>query len=189
MEDRNKHSLALTIYLYTAGVLVVGMGFYAVFQYTLNPGRSVSGLIFEHLTHILVLGVLAYLMVNFVLYRKVVLPIKTLHLKLYSFAGGDFRPASVKSSVREIQEIAESINRMQERIDQASPEVSLKELSDTASEIRDLARRSETMELSDKERLMSAANQIDGTIVSLSKKGLHGKKTEREELPQTQAVG
>jgi nitrogen fixation/metabolism regulation signal transduction histidine kinase len=167
---RTKHDwpLAVTIAVYTAAVMVAGMAIYAVFQYFLSPGHTVMGLVLEHLLHVLVLGVLTYAMLYLVLHRKVVRPINELYWKLYSFAGGDFRPASIRSNVREINEIAEGINMMLAKIDRSRPEVSLDDLSHGASQLRDLARRREVLDRPAREMLLEVAKEIDSAVAAIT---------------------
>ncbi len=168
MSGKRDRPLAWVIAFHTAVVMVLGMGAYAVAQYYLSPGRTVVGLILEHLSHVLVLGVFTYAMLYLVLLRKVVRPINTLYWKLYSFAGGDFRPASIRSDVREINEIAEGINTMLAKIDHSCPEVSLDELSQGASQLRDLAQKSDGLAVSAREMLLDVAKEIDNTVAAIT---------------------
>jgi HAMP domain-containing protein len=169
MSGRGDRPLAWVIAFYTAVVLAVGMGGYAVAQYFLTPGRTVVGLVVEHLSHLLVLGVLVYAMLNLVLLRKVVRPISALRGKLHTFAGGDFRPASIESNIREVNETAEAINRMMAKIDRWRPDVSLGDLSWSASNLRGLAQKSDLLDRSTKETLLEAARLIDETVANIAK--------------------
>ncbi len=168
MRTRHDWPLAVTIAVYTAAVMVVGMAVYAVFQYFLSPGHTVVGLVLEHMSHVLVLGVLIYVMLYLVLHRKVVRPINTLYWKLYSFAGGDFRPVSIRSSIREINQIADGINIMLAKIDQSRPEVSLDDLARGAGQLRDLVQRSSQLGQQTTEVLLEVAKKIDNAVAAIT---------------------
>ncbi len=168
MSTKQDWSLAVTIAVFTAAVMVVGMAIYGVFQYFLSPGYTVVGLVLEHLSHVLLLGVLIYAMLYIVLLQKVVRPINALCCKLYSFAGGDFRPASIRSDVREINEIAEGINLMLAKIDRSRPEVCLDDLSHGASQLRGLAQKSGPLDLPARELLLEVAKEIDNTVAAIT---------------------
>jgi methyl-accepting chemotaxis protein len=168
MTTKHDWPLAVTIAVYTAAVMVAGMAVYAVFQYFLSPGHTVMGLAVEHLSHILVLGVLIYVMLYLVLHRKVVRPINTLSWKLYSFAGGDFRPTSIHSNIREINQIADGINIMLSKIDQARPEVSLDDLARGAGQLRDLVQRSGQLGQQTTEVLLDVAKKIDNAVAAIT---------------------
>lgn len=169
MNGKGDRPLVWVIAFYTAVAMVLGMGGYAVAQYYLIPGHTVFGLVAEHLSHLLIIGVLVYAMLNLVLLRKVVRPISALCGKLYTFAGGDLRPASIDSNIREVNETAEAINRMMARIDRWRPDVSLGELSKRASDLRGLAQKSGLLDRSTKEMLLEAARLIDETVANLTK--------------------
>ncbi len=171
--------LAVTIAVYTAAVMVVGMAIYGVFQYFLSPGHTVAGLVLEHFSHVLVLSVFTYAMLYLVLHRKVVKPINALYWKLYSFAGGDFRPASISSNVREINKIAEGINIMLAKIDNSRPEISLDDLSHGASQLRDLARRPGILDTPAREILMDVAKEIDSAVTAITAYALEEKASGR----------
>ncbi len=187
---RTKHDwpLAMTIAVYTAAVMAVAMAVYAVFQYFLSPGHSVVGLVVEHMLHVLVLSVLIYVMLYLVLHRKVVRPISTLCWKLYSFAGGDFRPASIDSNIKEINEIAEGINDMLSKIDRSRPEISLEDLSHGASQLRDMAQRSGPLDTLSREVLLDVARKIDGTVEAITVYALDKGAVEKEGAAAGQAA-
>ncbi len=168
MKTKHDWPLAVTIAVYTAAVMVGGMAIYAVFQYFLSPGHTVAGLVLEHLSHVLVLSVFTYAMLCLVLHRKVVRPINALYWKLYSFAGGDFRPASIRSDIREINKIADGINIMLAKIDHSRPEVSLDDLSHGASQLRDLARRPGILDTPAREILLEVAKEIDSAVTAIT---------------------
>ncbi len=168
MSAKHDWPLAVTIAVYTAAVMVLGMTVYGVFQYFLSPGRTVMGLVLEHMSHVLILGVLTYGMLYLVLHRKVVRPINTLYWKLYSFAGGDFRPASIHSDIREINKIAEGINIMLAKIDRSRPEVSLDDLSHGAGQLRDLAQQSGQLDTPTREMLQEVARKIDNAVAAIT---------------------
>lgn len=180
MSTERSWSLTVTVAVYTAAVMVVGMTIYGVFQYFLSPGHTVVGLILEHLSHVLVLGVLIYGMLNLVLHKKVVRPINALYFKLYSFAGGDFRPASVDSDIFEIKEIAEGINLMLAKIDRSRPEVSLEGLSHGAGQLRDLAQQSGQIDTPTREMLQEVARKIDSAVEAVTVYALDQEAAGRE---------
>ena len=173
MNSRVRLSLALTIALYSVLVIAVGMGVYAAFQYSLTPERTVLSLVLQHSWHVLVLGVLIYLMLNIVLHKTVVRPIRDIYLKMYGIAKGDLSPISVDSNITEVQEIVEGVKFLLSEIDKSTPAISLSGLSNVAEDLRSLARESIALEESAKEKLMESALAIDGAVRALSKEAVN----------------
>lgn len=163
-----KKSLALTVALYTAMVIAAAMAVYAVFQYIFAPGHTVVGLILEHMWHVVVLGTLVYLILYWVLYRKVVQPINALCLKFYAISTGNFNQITLKTNVAEIQEIVEGVNLMLARICKSVSQTSLSGLSTDAQKLRSLAKQSGLGQRT-REELIEIASTIDQIAMALSK--------------------
>jgi len=173
MSAKRSKSLTLTVALYSALVIAVGMAIYAVFQYFLAPERTVLSLMLQHGWHVLALGVLIYVTLYGVLYRKVVRPIQDIYVKLYAITKGDLSPISVDSNITEIQEIVEGIRFILSEIKRSAPVVPLSDLCKVAEDLRSLARESGVFEEITKEKLMEIAAKIDETVKALSKEAVN----------------
>lgn len=173
MSEKCSKSLTLTVALYSALVIAVGMAIYAVFQYFLTPGRTVLSLVLQHGWHVLVLGVLIYAALYGVLYKKVVRPIRDIYVELYAITKGDLRHFSVNSNITEIQEIVEGINFLLSEIKKSAPVVPLSDLYKIVEDLRSLTRESGTLEEITKEKLMEIAAKIDETVKALSKEAVN----------------
>lgn len=166
-------SLALIVALYSAAVIAGGMGVYAIFQYFAGPDHTVLGLILEHAWHVLVLGVLIYLLLYSVLRRMVVRPINGLCLKLYAIATGNVAPITLKTNVLEIHEMVEGINLMLAKMCTSPSDVSPSMLSADAEKLRSLAKRSNGLGQLAREQLIEIASRIDDVATVLRMK-VHG---------------
>lgn len=173
MNNRVEISLSLTVALYSALVIALGMAVYAVFQYFLTPERTVLSLVLQHSWHVLVLGVLIYVTLHAVLYKKVVRPIQDIYVRLYAITKGDLSPISVDSNITEIQEIVEGIRFLISEIKKSTPAISLSDLSKVAGDLRSLAKKSVALEESTKEELMEIAVRIDGVAEALSNEAVN----------------
>lgn len=166
MSRTRTHSLALVVAACTAAVIAGGMALYAVLQYFLTPGHTVLGLVLEHSWHVVVLGVLIYAALYSLLYWKVLKPIRMLSLKLYAIGGGSFKPISVQSGIREVQEVAEGINLMLTRINRAVPEVSLADLAADIAELRSIA-KSSGLDQPAREVLLAIGRDFEDAVTEL----------------------
>jgi hypothetical protein len=125
--------------LVSALVTAVAMAVYAVLQYLMTPGHTVVGLILEHSWHVLALGGLTYVILFAVLHRQVIRPVNALFLKCYAITKGDHTPVQLSSRIREIRAIADGLNMMLARIDQAAPPVSPEQMTTWAENLREIA--------------------------------------------------
>lgn len=157
MNAKREISLAFVVAVYTAVVIALGMGVYAVYQYFALPNETVLGLVLEHSWHVVVLGVLTYVTLYAVLYKKVVLPIRDLYLKLYAITRGNLSSITVDSNIIEIAQIAEGVRLLIAETDRGVPEVSLAELSEDAQKLRSVAKESDPLDDSEKDILLNVA--------------------------------
>ncbi len=172
MSEKRSKSLTLTVALYSALVIAVGMAIYAVLQYFLIPERTVLSLVLQHGWHVLALGTLIYVTLHGVLHKKVVRPIRDIYLRLYAISKGDLSPISVDSNITEIQEIVEGVNSLLSEIKRSTPVLS-SDLCKVAEDLRSLARESGISEETTKEKLMEIAAKIDETVKALSKEAVN----------------
>ena len=177
MNSKTGISLALTVALCSVLVIAAAMTVYAVFQYFGTPGRTVIGLVLQHSWHVLALGVLIYLTLCAVLYKRVVRPVKDIYVKLYAITKGDLSPISVHSNITEIQEIVEGIRFLLSEIDKSTPAISVSDLSEAAQKLRSVARESDALDESTKYTLTETAEKIDEAVKALSR----GSVNERNE--------
>lgn len=112
MHIGNTTSLARMVAGITGWIIGGAMFIYALFQYATTPDIAVSRLLLSHGWHVAALALLTWGVLHVVLYRKVVLPTRDLYVKLYAVTCGDFRPVEVDTNIREILDIAESVNLM-----------------------------------------------------------------------------
>ncbi len=166
MHKREK-SLATVVAQETALVVAISMGIYAVFQYVTLPDETISGLILRHGWHVVAIGALTYLILNLILIRKILRPVRELYLKFYAAGKGDFSPIDLDSDIRELNHIADGMNLMLAKMDASARRVSLPDLSSASREIRCAVRESENLELPIRERLMSVAERIETAAASL----------------------
>jgi signal transduction histidine kinase len=168
MNDKREVSLAAVVAGYSALVIALGMGVYAVYQYVETPNRTVLGLILEHSLHVIVLGLLIYGVLYAVLYKKVVRPIHDLYLKLYAITRGNLSSVRVDSNIVEISEIAEGVQVLLDGMDQSVPRISLAELSNRTQKIRSIAKEPKALDTRSKDFLLNVANEIDDVVKELS---------------------
>ncbi len=102
-------SLALFVAIATALVTTVSMAVYAVFQYQ-TQDYTIVQLIVHHSWHVVVIGVLTYLLLFVLLHYMVVKPVHALYVKLYTISRGDRELVQVDSRITEIHEIVEGVN-------------------------------------------------------------------------------
>ncbi|OHB80465.1 MAG: hypothetical protein A2Z25_03730 [Planctomycetes bacterium RBG_16_55_9] len=168
MNDKREVSLAAVVAGYSALVIALGMGIYAIYQYQAMPDKTVLGLILEHSLHVIVLGLLIYGTLYAVLYKKVVKPIRDLYLKLYAITRGNLSSIEIDSNIVEIAQIAEGVQILLEGMDQSVPKVSLTGLSHRTQKIRSIAKEPQALDTSEKDFLMTVANEIDDVVRQLS---------------------
>jgi hypothetical protein len=168
MNDKREISLAFVVAVYTALVIALGMAVYAIYQYFAMPNETILGLVLEHSWHVVVLGVLTYVTLYAVLYKKVVLPIRDLYLKLYAITRGNLSSITVDSNIMEIAEIAEGVQLLIAETDRSVPEVSLAGLSESAQQLREVSKESNPLDDSEKDILLNVANKIDETVKGLT---------------------
>lgn len=161
--------LAAIIARYMAGVLIGGMAVYGCVQYLLLPDKNVLRLVLEHLGHVLFLMILVYATLYWVLFRRVVAPIREFRAKLYRVAGGDLVPLHVTSNITEIREMAEGINLMISRLAGGIPELSLVEFAAHAKAVRELAQQADQLTLEQKEALLNAADRMDALVALIAR--------------------
>jgi methyl-accepting chemotaxis protein len=182
MRTGRRHvSLAFTLTVYTALVIAAGMGVYAVHQYLSNPGETVLGLALRHSSHVIGLGVMVYLALSAVLYRKMVRPMQDLNVKLYAISRGDFTPLAVDPGISEIRQVALVINFLLHEMKRAVPEGLVEELSDNSQRLRALAGSAESLSSADRDDLVEVAGQIDGLCRRLSASMLRRDEEEADE--------
>lgn len=168
MNAKREVSLASVVAGYSALVIALGMGIYAVYQYKAMPDKTVLGLILEHSWHVIVLGFLIYGTLYIVLYGKVVKPIHDLYLKLYAITRGNLSSIEIDSNITEISEIAEGVQVLLDGMDRNIPRVSLIELSNRTQKIRSIAQKSDALDPPAKDFLINVANEIDDVVRELS---------------------
>lgn len=168
MNNKREISLAFVVAVYTALVIALGMAVYAIYQYFVFPNETILGLVLEHSWHVVVLGVLTYVTLCAVLYKKVVLPIRELYLKLYAITKGNLNSIAVDSNIKEIAEIAEGVELLVAETDNSIPGVSLAGLSEGAQKLRSLAKKSNPLDESAKDILMNVASTIDESVRGLT---------------------
>jgi len=176
MKNRPEISLALVVAVDSAVVIALGMAVYAAYQYITTPGKTVLGLVFEHSWHVIFLGLLIYVTLYAVLYKKVVIPIHDLYQKLYAITRGNLKSLEIESNIVEIAEIAEGVQLLLDEMDSSVPDISLAKLSDDTEKIRLIAKESDALDTAAKDILMSVANEIDEVV-----RGLFLAKREKQE--------
>jgi methyl-accepting chemotaxis protein len=168
MENKREISLASVVALYSAVVIALGMAAYAVYQYVSTPDKTVLGLVLEHTWHVIVLGLLIYVTLYAVLYKKVVKPIRDLNLKLYAITRGNLTSIEIDSNVVEISEIAGGVQLLLDEMERSVPHVSLTALSNRTQKIRSIAKETGALDKSAKDFLMNLSNEIDKMVRELS---------------------
>lgn len=108
--DATSVSLARAVAWTTGGVIAGAMLVYALYQYFTLPGVTLAELLISHGWHVLALAALTWGALEYVLHHKVVQPTRDLYVKLYAVTRGDYRPIHVRTNIREIRDIAESVD-------------------------------------------------------------------------------
>lgn len=140
---------------------------YAFFQYRTMPDVPFWKILIGHSWHVLVIGALTYGTLNVLLHRKVVQPVRDLYVKLYGISQGDNAPVHIDTNIREIQDIAESINLMLSQFDRTSHEPWVGTLRDRGGALKELSKREAVpLQSSDKEMLARTASEL-GELASV----------------------
>lgn len=156
------HSLLAVVTWIVVLITGAAMLVYALFQHSTTPHMSWWRLLTEHAWHVLVLGGLTYAALYFLLQRNVVEPIRELYVKLYAISRGDNRPIAVQTNVREIRDIAESVNLMLSQLQVRSHHPWGIKLRGGAKGLRSLAGRTlPTLEADDRQNLASLAAEME----------------------------
>jgi hypothetical protein len=121
IQENDKRSLSYLVAVWSALAIAVSMAIYAVFQYYTSPGKTVGGLLLEHLWHVLVLGVAIYGLLYLVLRRILLRPIQKIYLHLYKVGTGRVEPLDLPTRVRELETIVDGVNVMIDRMGQSFP--------------------------------------------------------------------
>lgn len=182
MFGARERSLAFIVTVYTALVIAGGMAVFGVYEYLNTPGKTIVGLALEHGWRVLAYGVALYLTLSLVLYRKVVLPVRRLNVKLYAISRGDLSPLAVRTNVREVQEITQVVNFLLREIGRPVPEVSLSDLSGSCERLRVLARELTGVDNAAKEAFIGIANGVEEVVDALSRMSLQERVRAREAL-------
>jgi nitrate/nitrite-specific signal transduction histidine kinase len=118
MKAEKQRSLSLVVALWTAGAIALAMGVYATFQYFTVPERTLLELVMEHLWHVLVLGLLIYVLCWLVFRIILLRPLNQIYMHLYGVGTGRLEPLQLSTRIRELQTIAEGVNVMIRRMGQ-----------------------------------------------------------------------
>jgi hypothetical protein len=162
-----KVSLASVVAGYSALVIAFGMAVFAVYQYRVNPGETILGLLFEHSLHVIFLGLFIYIVLYAALYKAVVRPIHDLYLKLYAVTRGNLSSIEIDSNITEISEIVEGVQLLLNEMDHSVPRMSLAALSNRTQKIRSIAKESIALDMSAKDFLMNLSNEIEEVVREL----------------------
>lgn len=159
-------SLAASVAWISAFVIVAAMLVYAIFQYFTMPDMPLWRLLVEHTWHVLVLGGLSYGVLQFLLHKKVVEPMRQLYVKLYRISRGDGSEITVKTNIREVQNIAESVNLMLAQLDRTSHEPWVGKLRANAGILRALSGKEPgALDNPDREMLVRTATELEELAV------------------------
>lgn len=172
MEKRPRISLAVAVAFYSVLVVALGMVVHWAYQYLEAPQNTFLGLVIQHAWPVSLVGILIYLGLFLVLYRKVVLPVQDITVKLYAITRGSLEPLTVNSSIKEIQDIVECITFLISKMNKASSSVSVSELSNAAQNLRSVAKNSTVLQESEKDTLTDIATKIEEAGRALSKYSL-----------------
>lgn len=154
MVMHRKHSLAASVTWIVALVIATSMLVYAVFQYLTMSNMTVGRLLAEHTWHVMALGGLTYAALHFLLHKKIVHPIRQLNAKLYEIARGDNTPVFVKTNLREVQDMVDSVNAMLSQFRRTSHDPWVGKLRSAAETMNTLAKKMVTaLDASDLENL------------------------------------
>lgn len=172
-------SLATSVARITAVVIAVAMLIYAIYQYVVMPDMTIAQLFVGHLWHVIVLGVLTYFVLQVMLKKKVVEPVQQLYVKFYGISRGDYEPINIESNIREIQDIAESINLILLKKEKRPSEPLLLKLRNFGGTLRVLIRKlSDTLDDADRTMLMHIISETEDLIVKLE----HTNKTDHKDV-------
>jgi|GEM_PF-2555635 len=161
--------LATVLAAYILWVLAGGMALYACVQYILWPDMPVLQLVGEHLAHVVFLMVLVFAVLNFVLYRRVVVPIRQFREKLYLVSGGELSLLEADSGIREIHDLKDGINLMIERFHYDTHKTLPGNLKSHPPELRRMAKSNPDLNRADRETLLDAAAEIESLVSAVTK--------------------
>jgi len=99
-----------------AAAMAVSMGAYAVYERATMPELSLRELAAQHLSHVLILGAVIYLLCWCVFYFVLLRPLNRIYLHLYTIGAGQLKTLELDSNVREIRTIVDGVNLMLSRI-------------------------------------------------------------------------
>ena len=161
-------SLAASVAWITALVIATAMLIYAVFQYVSVPDMTFWQLLVTHSWHVLALGGLTYVALHVLLHKQMIEPLQMLYIKLYAVARGDNERITVKTNIREIQDMASSINLMLEQLQRTSHEPWVNKLRTSGDVLRAMSEHAtDTLNASETNMLARTAAELDELAMAL----------------------
>jgi len=165
-----KVSLSFLASIWSASAIAVSMGVYAVFQYYSTPGSAVMDLFLKHLWHVLVLGIMIYVLLWFILKKVLLKPIQRIHLHLYKVSTGRIEPLELETNVQELDTIVKGINFLVGRMGEGVPDQEIAAIREAVMKLHDTA-PSETQEI------LEHLSRLNEMMVAPSRKSPHGAGT------------
>lgn len=112
----SERTLGQHVAAWTAFSLLVAMVSYGTFQHVREPNLLWSELFLDHLTHVLVMGVLLYGVLWWGIKRTVIAPVREIAAHLYRVGAGNVDELELVCSVTELQYMVSSVNLMIRRM-------------------------------------------------------------------------
>lgn len=133
-----EYSLAFVVDMWLGVAAVAAMTICGIVQYLRYPDQNLGFLLSHHVQELLLLG-FVFWGVSWIVFRiALVSPLQEVFRHLYRIGGGDRSPVKIRTQVREIRNIAESINVMLWRLDELSEDDKLSRSHDITTEARAL---------------------------------------------------
>ena len=159
-----------------AATNILAMAAYGAYEYATGMETSVSGLVIEHLGHVLVLAAVGYAGAWLVMRRLVVEPIRRADTHLYRIGAGDLHPLELHTNLRELQSLVHGVNLMLERMRLGFDAVALQKAEHDVAELQVISRALPRDARAEAEELQMVAGRLQAAIHTL----LHDRPTQAE---------
>ena len=166
MKKYQYSSLSIQVSLCSILVIFIAMCSYSVAMYFVRGSRmEIVNELGNNLAMVFVLGCLIHLALHYTLRRLLMRPLEQLYVKMYAVTKGDFTPVVLETDIQELQDIANGINMMAQRLQKLPGDQGLAKMQLDVEQLRLLADNEEhAMAEESREYLRELAARIEAKL-------------------------
>jgi methyl-accepting chemotaxis protein len=140
MKKYQYSSLSIQVSLCSILVIFIAMCVYSTVMYFVRGSRmEIVHELGNNLAMVFVLGCLIHLALHYTLRRLLMRPLEQLYVKMYAVTRGDFAPVALETDIQELQDIANGINMMAQRLQKLPGEQGLGHMQLDVTRLRHVA--------------------------------------------------